>query len=289
MYSRKIILLILSFYLFANSLTAQPFDSDNFPEIEGFVKSETLRTYSADNLFDYINGAADLYLKYEFQKLYLMIYESGNKSLIIEIYNHTDPENAFGIYSQERPLDGEYIQIGAQGYYEKGVFNFLKETNYIKITGYNLGASDSMILFSAARKLDTIITGDSKLPEVLKIFPETGKIVNSEQFINKNFLGYSFLTKAYTAEYSINEEFFKVFYLSSKDETEAKAILTKYNKMLKDEEQIAEEGYLTLNDPYHGNMFLLLESKNIFGVINCGDEKLAGEYLQKMSDNNTPH
>ena len=216
-----------------------------------------------------------------------MIYESGNKSLIIEIYIHLDAENAFGIYSQERPLEGDYIKTGAQGYYERGILNFLKGSNYIKITGYNLGDTDSMILSSAARKMDTTLTGDSTLPESLKIFPETGQIANSEQFINKNFLGYSFLSKAYTSEYSIKDEFFKVFYLNRKNETEAKAVISNYTKMIKDPEQIVAEGFLKLNDPYHGKIFILLESKNIFGVINCSEEKLAKEYLHEMSANNS--
>ncbi|MHB9098605.1 MAG: DUF6599 family protein, partial [Syntrophales bacterium] len=91
----------------------------SFPEMAGWKQSGEIQIYSRENLYDYIDGAADLYLKYDFQELKVADYENDRKaSVTIEVYRHKTPVHAFGIYSQERLGDANYLDIGAQGYGE---------------------------------------------------------------------------------------------------------------------------------------------------------------------------
>ena len=85
-----------------------------FPDIPGWKPSSEVQTFSPKTLYEYINGAADLYLASDFEELKVAEYGNEKKaSVIVEAYRHRTPRDAFGIYSQERLPDGNFIKIGA--------------------------------------------------------------------------------------------------------------------------------------------------------------------------------
>src|SRR5512143_1768289 len=95
-----------------------------FPEIRGWQLLDSVQVFSPENLYDYIDGAADLYLTYDFQELKVAEFKRESKeTVIVEIYRHCTPQNAFGIYSQERLANADFLDIGEQGYYEEKVLN----------------------------------------------------------------------------------------------------------------------------------------------------------------------
>ena len=115
----------MGFCLFPPTADSQA-PSSLFPEMPGWKKPDAIQVFIPDNLYDYINGAADLYLTYDFKELQVAEYVRDDKaSVIIEIYRHGSPTNAFGIYSQERLTNADFLDIGSQGYYEEKVLNFL--------------------------------------------------------------------------------------------------------------------------------------------------------------------
>ena len=88
---------------------------------------------------------------------------------------------------------------------------------YVKISSYNTGAQDREILFAFAKKTAEDLGEKGKLPSLLTSFPLEGKVRNSEKFIAKNFLGYSFFHSAFTADYELHEKSFKMFVIESGD------------------------------------------------------------------------
>ena len=124
-----------------------------FPEITGWKQSGEVQTFIPKTLFEYINGAADLYIMYDFQELKVAEYLNEKKaSVIVDVYRHKTPTHAFGIYSQERLSDANFINIGAQGYVEKNVLNFLTGLYYVKLNSFNTGAEDEEILLNFAKR-----------------------------------------------------------------------------------------------------------------------------------------
>jgi hypothetical protein len=93
-----------------------------FPEITGWKQSGEIQTFIPKTLYEYINGAADLYLTYDFQELKVAEYQNEKKaSVTIDVYRHITPIHAFGIYSQERLPNANFINVGAQGYVEEEI------------------------------------------------------------------------------------------------------------------------------------------------------------------------
>jgi hypothetical protein len=257
----------------------------NFPEITGWKQSEEIQTFSPKTLFEYINGAADLYLSYEFQELKVVEYLDKKKaSVIVEVYRHKTPTHAFGIYSQERLSNANFLDIGAQGYSEKDILNFVSGDCYVKMNSFKTGSEDQEILLNFAKKVAENLGEKGRFPSILSSFPEEGKKKDSEKFINKNFLGYAFLHSAFTADYELSGKKFKLFIIDGVKGNDCKDMIQKYLQQTGSPEKNIMEGRYTIADPYHGEIDLHWKGKNIWGILNVSDSSLRSKYLKLFEE-----
>jgi hypothetical protein len=264
-------------FLWVPGVKAQGF---KFPEVTGWKQSGEIQTFSPKTLFEYINGDADLYLMYDLQELRSAEYVNEKKaSVIVDVYRHKTPTYAFGIYSQERLSNANIIDIGAQGYIEKNVLNFVSGPYYVKLNSYNTGAGDEEILLNFAKKVSENLGEKGRLPSILSSFPQEGKKNNSEKFISINFLGYAFFHSAFTADYELSGKKFKLFVIES-DRKECKDMIQKYLQQTKSLEKNIAEGRYTISDPYHGEIFLHWKAKYIWGILSLNDPPLRSKYME---------
>jgi hypothetical protein len=199
------------------------------PDLQGWTKEGEPASYSPDDLFEYIDGAADAYLSYEFEELSAVSYDGGEKrSISIEVYRHLGLRNAFGIYSQERSSKAKFMAIGTEGYYETGVVNFFHGPYYVKVAGFNLGEDDEKILTDAARTVAARIGGDSRFPAVLECFPPGGRIDHSERYFARDIMGHGFLRCAYSADYGSVGETARVYIFEAGSSDELERMLVAY-------------------------------------------------------------
>ncbi len=255
----------------------------DFPEMSGWKKDGKTQVFSPRTLYEYINGAADLYLAYEFQDLHVAEYKGEKKAgVTVEIYRHQDPTQAFGIYSQERLANARFLDIGTQGYHEPNVLNFLTGPYYVKINGFNTGEDDEKVLMPFAKRVEEILGEKTPLPRILSSFPREGKKMNTEKFISKNFLGYSFFHSGYTADYEVSGKKFKIFAIEGKDQEDCRGMMEKYLKQTGNEGQKPSEATYRLKDTYHGEVDLVWKGKFIWGIVDLKDADLRSKYLKEI-------
>ncbi len=251
-----------------------------FPKMEGWKGPEEIQVFSPETLYDYINGAADLYVKYDFQELQVGEYQGPEKaSIAVELYRHRTPTQAFGIYSQERGPAAEYLPIGVQGYREEGILVFLSGNYYVKINGVNLKGKDAEILTPLASKVAKNLGTQGTLPSALAAFPERGRQKNSEKFIAKNFLGYAFLHSGFTADYERAGKKFKLFIIEGESSASCRDMLRQYLEKVRAPKRDLAEGTYRIPDPYHGKIDLIWKGRHIWGVLGLDDDPLRVEYL----------
>jgi hypothetical protein len=94
--------------------------------LPGWTRSGDVRFFGPGNLWEYINGAAEGYLSYNFQEVVTAEYSNPEKQSqsVIDVYRMEDPLNAFGIYTQELNPDSEFHKIGVEGYVGGTALNF---------------------------------------------------------------------------------------------------------------------------------------------------------------------
>lgn len=275
----------------ANGLGPGGIDMETlFPQIEGMKKKGSPDIYTPDNLYEYINGAADLFLSYDFQRLAALTYEDEqNHSLTIDIYRHSSENNGFGIYSAEKPQQGDFLAIGAEGYYEQGVLNFFNGRFYVKMSGFDLGAKDNIIMTAAAKEIAARLGGKVELPIPVACFPKKGLIKHSVKYIAVDFLGHSFLHSAFAAEYKDGGGEFKVFIIEAADAKGAAGILENYLAFARGKgSQVSQaKGYHSFLDPYYrssGKMNMKVKGKYAWGLFG-DDEARAAYFMKEIEDN----
>lgn len=263
---------------------------DIFPDIESWTRKGEPQSYTPDTLFEYINGAAEVFLSYDFQKLATLTYTNEQKhSFTVDIYLHGSRNDGFGIYSQERPNQGEFLSIGTHGYYEKGVLNFFKDRYYVKISSFDLGENDRGVLTSIARMIARKLEGKTEFPTVLSCFPDEKKIPHSERYIARNFLGHKFLHSAFVAEYAQADRTAQIFIMEAGDEATAGNIINNYRSFVEAKGmKISEiDGIIQFSDPYYrssGPMHLKRNGRYVWGLFSP-HQQTAHIYIKEIEKN----
>lgn len=237
----------------SGSAVAQQFA---FPELSGYKKVSNYPVYGPDKLWDFINGAADTYLAYGFVNLHVIEYKKGKSVIKLEIYRHSDNTMAFGIYSTERSPSFRFMNLGAQGYIADEAINFFKGNYYVKIRTYSKIEKVLQSAESLALKVSNMLEGDSKMPAVLSQFPETGKKINEETYINESVLGHKFLNKAYKGAYQIGSDNFSIYIMQNTNSEEVKKTVNAYITSTGMDPIESETGRYMIKDGYNGTIFL---------------------------------
>jgi len=81
-------------------------------QVEHWSRPDSAQTITAQTIFDYMDGAGELYLGFRFDSLQVVEYTAeGSYNLLVEIYYMQESDDAFGLLSLD--LDGERIDWGA--------------------------------------------------------------------------------------------------------------------------------------------------------------------------------
>ena len=171
------------------------FVTDNLTEllpdtVEEWDKSEIPELYNRKNLFDYINGGAELYLAYDFHQLLVQRYvpefedSLGEKSITVEIWQMNSSPDAYGVFSFDQ--EGDEIKMGQRGVYSDGLLRFWKDKFFVKILG--LGEDLKEINLKLGSQIDKKIKKGGKLPELVSKIPSDSLISGSVHFFHRQII-----------------------------------------------------------------------------------------------------
>lgn len=257
------------------------------PEWSGWSPIEQPQSYFSETLFEYINGAAEVYLSYDFEELLVaqLVKVDGEANVSIEIYDMGDTLNSFGIYSAERYPESRFVSSGIQGYIDEGALNFLAGRYYIKLLCFDCEEEADDILLSFSKEITQRVGDVGGYPAALGFFPQKGLIPNSEKFILRNFMGYSFLHHGYLANYRLEDMEFDCFCVEGSDEDEAQDMLEQYLAARpKDSTSERAAGYL-VKDRYYQKIYIARVKNFLCGVLKIkeGAESVGEEYLSALA------
>jgi hypothetical protein len=144
----------------------------------GWARSGTPRTFGGTRLFDHIDGGAELYLEFGFEKLILQRYLNGDNEIVLEIYEMKGPESALGLYlmkcGRETPLSG----IPARNSSEAAQFTILKGRYFVHVN--NPSAREALVpamTALTARALEAL--PDERPANLLSMLPADGLVPGS--------------------------------------------------------------------------------------------------------------
>lgn len=255
-----------------------------FPELGGFKKITKYPVYTPENLWDFINGAADTYLALGFVDLHVAEYKKGKEVIKAEIYRHSDHTMAFGIYSSERSPSYRFLKIGAQGYIIDGVINFFKGDYYVKIRTYTKKPKILQSEESLAMRIASMLEGEEVMPSLLAEFPTGGKKENEETYINESVLGHQFLNKAFKTVYTLGTDEFSIYFFKYNTPQETTRSAETYLASAKIEAPQSEDGKIVFTDGYNGTVFLSWKGDRMVIITGLAKDQadIADKYSSEM-------
>jgi hypothetical protein len=154
-----------------------------------------IRFYSSD-MYEYMDGGADIYHVYGVVALAHQELREGQAEITADIFDMGSPLSAFGIYAAERSPDYHFVAVGAEGYREEGMLNFLQGRYYVKLSGS--GGLDKL-----AAAISQRIGGGRAMPALLDLLPPENRVARSEKYLVQAPEGHEFLAPALSAEYLV--------------------------------------------------------------------------------------
>jgi hypothetical protein len=85
-------------------------------ELSSCKMSDTIRVYKGDELFNYVDGGAEIFMEYGFKQVATTNYaDKNNNQLQVEIYEMKDSSAAYGAYTFYLNGEGKPFNAGTEG------------------------------------------------------------------------------------------------------------------------------------------------------------------------------
>jgi len=158
-------------------------------ETEGWEWDKKEMKYNSRTLFDYMDGAAELYLAYGFQNLTVRRFDKPNQPPItVELYEMASSEDAYGVFSFER--QDEAIGIGQGSEFGGGLLRFWKGKYFVSIFADGEGKEVESTILKIGRVTANSIQDTGPEPKLLDFIPgkDLGLVDKSVRYLKSHVL-----------------------------------------------------------------------------------------------------
>jgi hypothetical protein len=214
-----------------------------FPaEVSGWKWDGKENQYNRKTIFDYIDGAGELYIAYNFNGVRVRRYEKpGQPPITAEVFDMGTSGDAYGVFSFER--QDEEAGIGQGSEFGGGLLRFWKGNFFVSVFGEGQGREVEAATLQLGRMISASIKDAGGMPGLLKALPngKTGLneksirylhshiLLNQRFFIsNQNLLNLNPKTEAVLGQYAQGQQRTHLLVIRYADEKEAAAALQKF-------------------------------------------------------------
>jgi len=142
-----------------------------FPaQLAGAAIQKPAQAYDAKTIYDYMDGAADHYLRFDFRQLYAADYKLGEQLVVVEAYDMGTPAEAYGVFSTDQ--EGSAVAAGQGARLQAGMLRAWTDRFFLKVAGReDTPAFRDFATEMVKRFAEALGTGGAR-PELISILPE---------------------------------------------------------------------------------------------------------------------
>jgi len=262
---------------------------------EEWAMVEGPQTYTKKTLFEHIDGEAELFFKYGFQKSVFAVYQSQKSredQIEVDIYDMGSVLQAFGVFSRFRNEDRPG-GFGLDSSLDDHSALFYRGKYFVMI--YATGSSLD-ILRQFSELISSRLVDPSPRPKEISYFPKNGLKPGSIQYFPEGLLGHQFLKKGFQGTYvekvevkdkvedkdktKTGDKEFKLFLAIFKDSQEAMSALKAYKDDLSKKGKVSsgsiiefETRALKGEDPYQGRVMVVQKGSYLLGAVGFEKEE----------------
>jgi len=198
------------------------------------------KIFGPENLYEYINGGAELYISFGFVQMASVIYSGENQpDIFLDIFDMGSSASAYGVFSHSRERLEQDFGQGSQT--SQGLLSFWKDRYYVSILSNPETPGSKIAIKQLAREIEQSIPNEGPLPKILEYLPKAGLIpesirtfthhawINTYYYIAEdNLLNIDRNNEAVLAKYQNGEEKLLLLLVEYTDEIDALNSLEKF-------------------------------------------------------------
>ncbi|KPJ95337.1 MAG: hypothetical protein AMS18_03045 [Gemmatimonas sp. SG8_17] len=199
---RIALLRVLATAALAASCTGGP---SGFPAVEGWTQTGEVRVYNAETLWEYIDGAAVLFVEYGVRTCTTADMAAAGVSVTVDLYEMASPLSAVGVFKRESSGGGVNLADATIAAVSPPYLALMvKGSTYAKVNAFD-GELDESEGRRLLQGLAASLPGETVMPQEFSLLPEAGKVAGSEGYQPVSLLGLAELTECVYADYEGSE------------------------------------------------------------------------------------
>jgi len=186
-------------------------------QVMGWAKAGEDRYFDDRTIFEYIDGAGELYRAYHMKRCLSRSYTAPDgPAIILDIFDMGTSKDAFGVFTHDQ--DGEPLDIGQGALYRAGWLSFWKDRYFASLYAEQETEAARAAIQEIAGRLALIIKVEGPKPPILSYLPPEGlqsrsiryfhdhHILNFHYYLSdENILNLGSQTEATLAEYRLDQ------------------------------------------------------------------------------------
>lgn len=258
---------------------------------EGWVLDSEIREYDRRNIYDHINGEAEAFYPYGFDRAVTAAYQYGedvSRSVAADIYRMGSTLDAFGIYSNYRYPEATQLKIGAEGFVDEYQLMFYADRYFIRMSAYGEPEQNQLDLQECARVIAKALPADAQPPAELDFLALEEVEKQTLRYVAQSLLGHEFLSRGLIGTVDDGEQFYRVFVVLEESEEAARQALERYKEYLSDAGAAIEPvetgsgSALSFQDPLHRGVILRQAGRYLWGAAGLRDTSGAISLIDKI-------
>lgn len=233
--------------------------------VSGWTQTGDPRTYTADNLFEYMDGNSEGYFRYRFQEMHGVTCLQGDTTFVIDISQMESSDFAYGLFATNRDLREPEYPVGMGGQIVPRRLIFAKGEYYVEIAA-NPEGDYTAALKTWAAALEKTVPGTTAVPAVLSWFQKDK--LESLRLVPESVLGLRILKRGYVAQY----DYGKAFVVLEESPASASAVMEQLRKRFGDTTpaKLGDEAFQA-TDRYLGRLYVFRKGLYIAGYAVTAD------------------
>ncbi len=246
----------------------------------GWEATGAIRQYTADNLYEYKDGAADGYLSYGFVRMRTIKCKSGGDTLTIDVSEMSDADAAYGLFTANRDARLPIAKIGMGGQVQAHSASFAKGKYYVEIAevAANPESDHSATMQAFAAGIEERLEGRKSAPEALEWFPKEN--LDSVRLIPESVLGLRLLKRGYVGKYKQGQ----AFIVQEASPESAAEVLKKLREHFEGASpaQVGDEAF-QVKAPYLDGICIFRKGRFLAGYANLPEAQQAASLAAKLA------
>jgi hypothetical protein len=259
---------------------------------EGWKCAGDIATYDRSNLFELIDGEAELYFPYGFKRAIAVNYASTahpQDGIAAEIYEVGSTLDAFGVYSNYRDMKSRLVPLGVEGFVSRSQAMFYQAQFFVKVRARGTSKENQAAVLPCAQAISGVLPKNSRPPDELEMLDFKYVIPKTQQYFPQSVLGYDCFTNGLVADSLAYGKFpVKIFIIIEITSKTAREALQCYETFLKTSKaayfwkELSFGKVLVANDPLHKQVIVKQFRNMLLGVAKSPDPKKAFPLLESL-------